>query len=67
MIDRADDRLIRLPEVKARVALSTATIYRKMDDGSFPRAVQIGANSVAWYERDIAAWLNAPMEWKVAA
>lgn len=67
MIDRAPDRLLRLPEVKARVALSTATIYRRMDGGSFPRCVQIGANSVAWYERDIAAWINAPMDWKVAA
>jgi len=34
--DRRKDRLIRLPEMRHRTGLSTATIYRKMEEGSFP-------------------------------
>lgn len=65
--DRSNERLLRLPEVKARSGFSRSTIYRKMEDGTFPRSVPIGANSVAWRESDFNAWLAAPAEWRAAA
>ena len=34
-------RIMRLPEVRQRVALSTSTIYRGISDGTFPRPIPI--------------------------
>lgn len=63
----AAERLVRLPEVLARTGVSRMTIYRKMDRGEFPPSVQIGANSIGWYESDLLRWLAAPMSWRSAA
>ncbi len=57
--DRRKDRLIRLPEVRHRTGLSTATIYRKMEEGSFPRQRRLSAKVVAWYEGDVDGWVAA--------
>jgi prophage regulatory protein len=63
----SSDRFMRLPEVRRECALSTSTIYRRMEAGTFPKAVAIGEHSVAWWESDIAAWKAAPLEWRKAA
>lgn len=57
MTDRRKDNLIRLRETIRRTGLSRGTIYRKMADGSFPKTVKIGDNSVAHYESDIDEWI----------
>jgi prophage regulatory protein len=67
MIERSKDRLVRLPEVRNRTGLSTATIYRKMAEGRFPKAVKISTMLVAWYEGDVNAWVQAPSDWQAAA
>ncbi len=56
------ERFLKLPEVKARVALSRASIYAKMIDGRFPKSVSLGARAVAWRETDIEAWMTAREE-----
>lgn len=61
------DRLIRAPEVEHLTGLSRRTIYRKVKAGLFPAVVQLGANSVAWRESEVAAWVAAPQEWGKAA
>jgi prophage regulatory protein len=57
MTDRSKDRLIRIAEVRHRTGLSTATIYRKMEDGSFPQRRKLSVHVVAWYEGDVDAWV----------
>ncbi|MDO7843426.1 helix-turn-helix transcriptional regulator [Sphingomonas immobilis] len=66
-VDRNRDSLVRLPEVRRRTGLSTATIYRKMKGGEFPPKVQLSANVVAWYESDVGRWVANPMGWEDAA
>jgi prophage regulatory protein len=66
-VDRSRDSLVRLPEVRSRTGMSTATIYRKMDLGQFPAKIVLSANIVAWYESDINAWVADPMGWQTAA
>jgi len=51
-------RLLRLPEVTARVALGRTTIYDRVAAGTFPRPVAIGGNRVAWLESEINAWIS---------
>lgn len=57
MTDRSKDRLIRIAEVRHRTGLSTATIYRKMEEGSFPKQRKLSVHVVAWYESDVDAWV----------
>nr|WP_089221146.1 AlpA family phage regulatory protein [Sphingomonas laterariae] len=63
----AKERLVRLPEVRERTGLSTATIYRKVASGDFPNRVQISTNVVGWYESQIDAWIANPAGWRAAA
>lgn len=52
-------RLIRLPEVKARVGLSRSSIYLRISESTFPAPVRLGEKSVAWLETDIDRWIQA--------
>ena len=65
-------RLIRLPEVLSRTGYGRTTIYRKMEDGSFPRSVKLGgppkdpeafdSRAVAWIEDDVDQWIESRIE-----
>lgn len=50
-------KLIRLPAVLELTGYSRATVYRKMNDGTFPVAVKLGARAIAWRYADIDAWI----------
>jgi len=50
--------LLKRKEVVRRTALSPSQIYRLMDDGEFPRQVQLSVRSVAWIESEIEAWID---------
>jgi prophage regulatory protein len=52
-------RFLRMSEVKSRVGLSKATIYRLVAKGCFPRSIRLGEASVAWLEEDVIAWIAA--------
>lgn len=53
------DTLLRLPEVIAQVRLSRSTIYRRIDEGTFPRPRALGAGCVRWRQSEIDAWIEA--------
>lgn len=59
-------RLLRLPEVLDRVALSKSTLYARVRDGSFPKPVHLGTLS-AWVESEIEGWINAQIATRPAA
>jgi len=52
-------RIMRLPEVMARVGLKRASIYQHIAAGSFPRQITLGVRAVGWLESEIDAWLTA--------
>lgn len=52
-------RLLRQPTVLERVCLSRTEWYRRVRDGKAPAPVRLGANSVAWRESDIDAFIAA--------
>ena len=52
-------RIIRKPAVRDKVAKSAAQIWRDVRAGKFPPPVQLGPNSIGWYEDEIDAWLAA--------
>jgi len=53
-----NNRLLRLPEVRALVGLSTTTIYTRMNRGEFPKPISLGGRLVAWVEADIQNWVD---------
>ncbi|SEG55825.1 transcriptional regulator, AlpA family [Bryocella elongata] len=55
------NRILRLPAVMAATGLRTTTIYMRMRDGSFPKAVSLGGKSVGWRAREIDAWCASRM------
>ena len=57
-----DSRIIRKPELFARLALSDATIWRMERAGKFPRRIKLGSNSVGWFDNEIDAWLEKKAE-----
>ncbi len=52
-------RFLRLNDVVATTGLSRSTIYRMVDAGTFPDRVRLTAQSVGWWEADVADWLQS--------
>ena len=65
-------KFIRLPEVLSRTGYGRTTIYRKMEDGSFPRSVKLGgppidpnvfdSRAIAWIEDEVEQWIESRIE-----
>ena len=51
-------RLLRLPEVIARVGLKRSAIYQRMSDGRFPRSRSLGPKCTVWIESEIDDWIR---------
>ena len=61
------DRLLKIEQVLDIVCLGRATVYEKMNEGTFPRQRKIGKRAVAWKESDIKCWLDNPETYNNAA
>jgi len=53
-----DKKILRLPQVKARVGLGNTNIYAGIKAGTFPAPVSLGARAVGWLSTDIDAWIE---------
>lgn len=51
-----DDRLIPLDAVMQIAGIGKTMIYRKMREGTFPKACKPGGASTRWSENEIKAW-----------
>ena len=54
--------ILRLPEVKKSTGLSRSTIYLRIAEGTFPKAVSLGGRAVGWLEAEIQEWLQQRIE-----
>lgn len=48
--------ILRLPAVTQKTGLSKARVYRLEREGRFPARVELGPNSVGWYEHEVDEW-----------
>lgn len=55
----APARLIRLPEVMARVGMRRSAIYQRMSEGRFPKSRSLGPKCAVWLEAEIDAWIQS--------
>ena len=54
-------RFYSIGEVEAITSLSRSTIYRKMEQGTFPPSVAISEGRVGWNRREIDEWCEAKL------
>jgi prophage regulatory protein len=59
------DRIIRLKSVLDRTGLSRSTVYRKIQEGTFPPQLKISVNGTGWRESEIARWVENPVGYRV--
>lgn len=55
----APARLLRLPEVIARVGLKRSAIYQRMSEGKFPKCRSLGPKCSVWVEAEIESWIQS--------
>lgn len=56
------DRVVRIGEVCELTGLSRTTIWRRINDKSFPPSIPLGPEGTrakGWRHSDIQAWINA--------
>lgn len=60
-----NDRILRIKTVLDRTGLSRSTMYRKIQEGTFPKQVRIAARCAGWRESAVNGWLRNPMFYSV--
>jgi prophage regulatory protein len=59
------DRILRLKAVQERTGLCRSTLYRKMQNGTFPKNIKISTRCTGWRESAVAEWLKNPMFYSI--
>ena len=65
MTTEVPDRILRINTVLERTGLTRSTLYRKINDGTFPRQVAISSRCAGWRESAVNAWMRNPMFYRV--
>lgn len=66
MASQPTDRFLRLATVLDRTGLSRATLYRKIQAGTFPAQYKLAERCCGWRESEVTLWLNNPMTFTVS-
>jgi prophage regulatory protein len=61
----SSNSFVRLPQVLKETGLSRATLYRKVQDGTFPKQSRIATRCVGWRRSALDQWLQNPMFYSV--
>ena len=74
--NKPKNKLIRFPEVMSRTGYGRTSIYRKMEDGSFPKSLKLGgppkdpkefdSRPIAWIEDEVDQWIESRIEDRVS-
>jgi prophage regulatory protein len=51
-------KIIRFKQLKTIVPLSRSSIWRRIQNGSFPNPISLGGKAVGWLESDILSWIE---------
>jgi prophage regulatory protein len=58
------DKILRMRTVLERTGLSRSTVYRKVQDGTFPPKVKISEHCCGWRESEINRWIANPPSYR---
>jgi prophage regulatory protein len=65
MTEQPPDRILRLNAVLDCTGLTRATLYRKIQAGTFPKQVRIATRCTGWRESAVHEWMRNPMFYEV--
>lgn len=60
MVFGSPDRILRIRTVLERTGLSRSTLYRRIEQGSFPKQIRISERCIGWRESAVEAWMRSP-------
>lgn len=60
--DRPPLRILRMPQVEAKVGLKRTAIYERIQRGEFPRGLKLSKCATGWLEHEIDAYIQAKAE-----
>mgnify|MGYP000123376260 CR=1 FL=1 len=61
MQTQTTDRILRINTVLDRTGLSRSTMYRKMQNGTFPQNIRISTRCTGWRESAVNEWMRNPI------
>ena len=56
------ENLLRQHEVLRRTGFGRSHIYNLINQGEFPKQIQISSGAVAWLESDFEAWMDKKIQ-----
>ena len=59
------DRFLRIGTVLQLTGLSRSTLYRKVQQGTFPRQIKLSERCAGWRQSSIEAWMRNPIYYSV--
>lgn len=66
MTSEPPERILRINTVLDRTGLSRATLYRKINDGTFPKQIKLSTRCAGWRESAINAWMCNPIYYQAS-
>lgn len=59
LVERGSTRVLRLRQLTAIVGLGRSSIYRKIQEGTFPSPIKLGcARASGWLSTEVFAWID---------
>jgi prophage regulatory protein len=52
------NKLLKMPEVRAKTGLSRSHLYALAQNGEFPKPVKLSERSSAWVESEVDGWIE---------
>jgi prophage regulatory protein len=59
---RREPTILRRKQVEARTGLARSTIYQYIQEGAFPKPVQLGPRAVGWIEAEVSEWIRTRLK-----
>jgi prophage regulatory protein len=50
-------RFLRINEVRERIGLGRTSIYKMVNEGTFPKPVRVLGKKVAWIDSEVDEWM----------
>jgi len=58
------DKILRMRTVLERSGLSRSTVYRKIEEGTFPPQVKLSEHCCGWRESELNRWIADPTSYR---
>ena len=54
-----EERLLRLPEVMARLGIARSSVWRMVAEGKLPKPVKLAPRTTVWRNSEISAFIDS--------